>query len=136
MGDGLMAIFNFPIKRERHAEAAMMAALDIQRQWKAALAASAQAAGAIHVGVGIHTGQVAIGEFSTIRSDFTAIGGTVNLAARLEAHTKLAVRGILVDGATHAALAGRVASEALGPVQFKGKAQAVDVFAIATPRSA
>jgi adenylate cyclase len=90
MGDGLMAIFNFPIKIERHAEAAVTAALDIQRRCKAALGAVAKrldeaVADSLGVGVGVHTGQVEIGEFSTIRSDFTAIGGTVNLAARLEA---------------------------------------------------
>jgi adenylate cyclase len=90
MGDGLMALFNFPIKIERHAEAAVAAALDLQRRCKAVLAAMArslddEAAKALGVGVGVHTGQVEIGEFSTIRSDFTAIGGPVNLAARLEA---------------------------------------------------
>ncbi len=90
MGDGLMAIFNFPIKNERHAEAAVMAALDIQRRCKAVLAAMARrvddgVAGTLGVGVGVHTGQVEVGEFSTVRSDFTAIGGPVNLAARLEA---------------------------------------------------
>ena len=90
MGDGLMAIFNFPIKIERHAEAAVTAALDIQRRCKATLAARAEglddgAANTLGVGVGVHTGQVEIGEFSTVRSDFTAIGGPVNLAARLEA---------------------------------------------------
>ena len=90
MGDGVMALFNFPIKIERHAEAAVTAALDIQRRCKAALAAMAKrlddgAANTLGIGVGVHAGQVEIGEFSTIRSDFTAIGGPVNLAARLEA---------------------------------------------------
>ena len=89
MGDGLMAIFNFPIRIERHAEAAIAAGLEIQRRCKVALAALAGQIGAasadgLGVGVGIHTGPVEIGQFSTVRSDFTAIGGTVNLAARLE----------------------------------------------------
>jgi adenylate cyclase len=89
MGDGLMAIFNFPIKVERHAEAAIAAAIDIQRRCKVALAALANrnldgASSLLDVGVGVHTGSVEIGEFSTAHSDFTAIGGTVNLAARLE----------------------------------------------------
>ena len=83
-----MAIFNFPIKIEQHAEMAMTAALDIQRRCKAALAALAARFSAtpdkLGIGVGIHSGQVEIGEFSTVRSDFTAIGGTVNMAARVE----------------------------------------------------
>jgi adenylate cyclase len=89
MGDGLMAIFNFPIKIERHAEAAVMAALDIQRGCNVALpdvlGSDDEPWGAPGVGVGVHTGEVEIGEFSSVRSDFTAIGDTVNLAARLEA---------------------------------------------------
>ncbi|QFY61898.1 adenylate/guanylate cyclase domain-containing protein [Rhizobium grahamii] len=88
MGDGLMAIFNFPITRKDHASAAVMAALDIQRYCRTALSGLAADAGVqggkIGVGVGIHSGDVEIGEFSSFRSDFTAIGGAVNLAARLE----------------------------------------------------
>lgn len=111
MGDGLMAIFNFPIKIERHAEAAVMAALEIQRRCKAVLAALARrldgAAHTVGVGVGIHTGQVEIGEFSTVRSDFTAIGSTVNLAARLEAR---AAPGEILISAASARLAPRLAA--------------------------
>ena len=55
----------------------------------------------------------------------------MNLAARLEAHTKQAGRAILIDGATHAALGGRVSCDSLGAVQLKGKSHEVDVFAIA-----
>ena len=43
---------------------------------------------------------------------------------------------ILIDDATQAALAGRVAVDALGAVQFKGKSQPVEVFAIGAPRAA
>ena len=90
MGDGLMAMFNFPIKIENHSLAAVMAALDIQRLCAAALNKLKPRLEDIPdhtlgVGIGIHTGDVEIGEFSTFRSDFTAIGGAVNLAARLEA---------------------------------------------------
>lgn len=101
MGDGLMAIFNFPIKIVRHADAAIKAALDIQRRCASVLEqlASRHAAlpvEALGVGVGVHTGQVEIGEFSRFRSDFTAIGGTVNLTARLE--SQAAAGEILVSG--------------------------------------
>ncbi|KAA0699445.1 adenylate/guanylate cyclase domain-containing protein [Neorhizobium sp. P12A] len=89
MGDGLMAIFNFPIANRDHAYAAIMAALDIQKSCSAALDAlnlnlEGMPDEKLGVGVGIHSGDVEIGEFSTFRSDFTAIGGAVNLAARLE----------------------------------------------------
>jgi adenylate cyclase len=104
MGDGLMAIFNFPIKIENHAEAAVAAALDIQRRCKAALVAAADTIG---IGVGVHTGQVEIGEFSTTRSDFTAIGGTVNLTARLEARAEA---GEVLVSAESAALAPGLAA--------------------------
>jgi adenylate cyclase len=89
MGDGLMAIFNFPIKIERHAEAAVRAALEIQQRCGAALAELAASRGdtaeeGLGVGIGVHTGQVEIGEFSTAPQRFPTIGGTVNLTARLE----------------------------------------------------
>lgn len=87
MGDGLMAIFNFPIVRKDHTGAAIMAAREIQRSCTAALNGlnlEGLAGRALGVGVGIHTGDVQIGEFSSFRSDFTAIGGVVNQAARLE----------------------------------------------------
>ena len=54
----------------------------------------------------------------------------MNLAARLEAHTKLARRPILIDAATRAALAEAVPVDAVGAVQFSGKAAPVEVFAV------
>jgi adenylate cyclase len=89
MGDGVMAIFNFPIKADDHANQAVAAAVDIQARCKLSLSKLVDRLGIaevnVGVGVGIHTGQVEIGEFSKGRSDFTAIGGVVNMAARLEA---------------------------------------------------
>ena len=129
MGDGLMAIFNFPIKIERHAEAAVTAALDIQRRCKAALAAigrrldEAEVDATVGVGVGIHTGQVEIGEFSTARSDFTAIGSTVNQTARLESQ---AAAGEILISAESAALApGLTAGTPTRSLTLKGIDQPV-----------
>jgi class 3 adenylate cyclase len=133
IGDGLMAIFGAPLPVAEPPLAAVRAALEMTEMIELLNAERAvEGKAALAIGVGIATGDVFAGYTGTTeRATYTCVGDTVNLAARLEAHTKLAVRGILVDGATHVALAGRVASEALGPVQFKGKAQAVDVFAIA-----
>jgi adenylate cyclase len=89
MGDGLMAIFNFPISHADHAARAVAAGEDIQRRCHKSLSQLTKqlslSAEELGVGVGIHTGPVEIGEFSKTRSDFTAIGSGVNMAARLEA---------------------------------------------------
>ena len=104
MGDGLMAICNFPIALNDHPRSAIMAALDIQRRCTETLANLGANIGDVEnvpgVGIGIHTGDVEIGEFSTFRSDFTAIGGAVNLASRLE--SQAAAGEILVSPATAA----------------------------------
>ena len=64
------------------------------------------------------------------RATYTCIGDTVNLAARLEAHTKIAGNAILVDADTNSAIAQRLPTFPLGPVAFKGKAGPVEVFVL------
>ena len=87
---------------------------------------------AIRIGVGIASGEMIAGYTGTkARATYTCIGDTVNLAARIEAHTKIAGRAILIDGATRAALGDRFGVEPLGAVAFKGFAAAVPVFALA-----
>jgi adenylate cyclase len=123
MGDGLMAIFNFPIKIERHTDAAVHAALDIQQRCRSALDGlksrfDIAPGGTLGVGVGIHTGQVEIGEFSTFRSDFTAIGGAVNLAARLE--SQAAAGEILLSPEAAAQVPEMMANIETRPLMLKG----------------
>ncbi len=123
MGDGLMAIFNFPIKVEHHAAAAIAAAIDIQRRCASVLEdmkrrGAALPIDALGVGVGVHTGQVEIGEFSTFRSDFTAIGGTVNLTARLE--SQATAGEILVSAEAAAGAQKLMASAASRLLVLKG----------------
>jgi len=92
MGDGVMAIFNFPIHSDDHAQRAVNAARAIQSRCSVSLGKLAGSCGladnGIGVGIGIHSGPVEIGEFSRRRSEFTAIGGVVNLASRLEGQAK------------------------------------------------
>ena len=73
---------------------------------------------------------------TTERTTYTCNGDTVNLASRLESHTKAAARTILIDGATCAALDGGVGVEALGPVEIRGKLVPVDVFSVNLPQRA
>ncbi len=132
IGDGLMAIFGAPLPVAEPPLAAVRAALDMVEMIELfnleRVAADKQP---IRIGIGIASGEVVAGYTGTqTRATYTCIGDTVNLAARLEAHTKEAGRGILVDADTQAALAGRVPTEPMGEVKFKGKGAAVPVFAV------
>ncbi|HEY8624362.1 MAG TPA: adenylate/guanylate cyclase domain-containing protein, partial [Casimicrobiaceae bacterium] len=85
----------------------------------------------IRIGVGIASGEMVAGYAGTNkRATYTCIGDTVNLAARLETHTKVAQRAILIDQATRSALSERITIEPLGPVPLKGKGAAVAVFSV------
>ena len=132
IGDGLMAIFGAPLPLPDHSAAALWAALEMVEMIEL-LNADRVSAGkaAIRIGIGIATGEMVAGYTGTQqRATYTCIGDTVNLAARLEAHTKVAQRTILVDAATHACLPPPLTAEALGAVQFHGKAAPVEVFAV------
>jgi adenylate cyclase len=132
IGDGLMALFGAPLPLDDCAGSAIGAALemiDLIKQFN--LERSAAKKTAIRIGIGIATGDVVAGYIGTQqRAAYTSIGDTVNLAARLEAHTKVAGRCILIDDATQRALDRTVPTLSLGEVEFKGKAAAVKVFAV------
>ena len=132
IGDGLMAIFGAPLPLPEPELAAVRAALDMQEMIEMFnLERVALDKEPIRIGIGIASGEVVAGYTGTqLRATYTCIGDTVNLAARLEAHTKTAARGILIDFDTQLALGDRVPVEAVGEVQFKGKGAAVSVFAV------
>ena len=132
IGDGLMAIFGAPLPLADHAGSAVRAAqemIEMIEGFNQERLASNKAA--LKIGIGVATGEMVAGYTGTkARATYTCIGDTVNLAARLEAHTKLAQRAILIDDATCACLGSGVVVEAMGAVAFKGKAAAVAVFAV------
>ena len=134
IGDGLMAIFGAPLPLADHPAHAVRAALEMVamiEQFNVERTACGKAA--IHIGIGIASGDMVAGYTGTQRrATYTCIGDTVNLAARLEAHTKVALRTVLIDRAVRAALPEDLAVEPLGAVPFKGKALAVEVFAVST----
>ncbi|MGZ5768653.1 MAG: adenylate/guanylate cyclase domain-containing protein [Caldimonas sp.] len=132
IGDGLMAIFGAPLPLPDHAAAAVRAALDMVEMIELFGVERRDAGRApIRIGIGIASGELIAGYTGTQqRATYTCIGDTVNLAARLEQHTKVAQRAILLDPATCAALGSEIAVEPLGPVSFRGKAAPVEVFAV------
>jgi class 3 adenylate cyclase len=132
IGDGLMAIFGAPLPVAEPPLAAVRAALDMV-EMIALLNTERAAEGkpALAMGVGIATGDVFAGYTGTQeRATYTCVGDTVNLAARLEAHTKVASCGILADGATQLALGGRVRTRPLGEAALKGRSTSVAVYAV------
>ena len=136
IGDGLMAVFGAPLPLSEPSLAAVRAALDMVEMIALLNAErAAESKAALAIGVGIATGDVIAGYTGTqTRATYTCVGDTVNLAARLESHTKLAGRPILIDDATHAALNGRISCEVLGSVSLKGKAAPVTVAAVIAAR--
>ena len=90
IGDGLMAIFGAPTASPKDADNAVKTAIEMQKrinQLNAEL--KAEGFNEISVGIGLHTGIATIGYIgSEQRSEYTAIGDTVNLASRLESSAK------------------------------------------------
>lgn len=132
VGDGLMAVFGAPIYHEDHCEQAVRAALEMLEQLevfnKQQVKNNKQQ---ISIGIGIATGEMIAGYTGTqTRATYTCIGDTVNLAARIENHTKVALRPLLIDFYTRKGLSDIYKIEDLGPVLFKGKHQAINIFSV------
>jgi class 3 adenylate cyclase len=131
-GDGLMALFGAPLPRADHAERAVRAAVEML-QLLAGFNQEQVARGKpeIRIGIGIASGQVIAGYTGTQqRVTYTCVGDTVNVAAHLEAHTKVLGRPILIDERTRAALGDGVRVEDHGTVSFKSRAQTVHVYSV------
>lgn len=132
VGDGLMAIFGAPLALEGRSQRAVEAALEmIELIEMFNVDQAAQGRAHIRIGIGIASGRVIAGYTGTLRrATYTCVGDTVNLAARLEAHTKIVAEPILIDEETRANLSAtiRVADRGLFPI--KGKAQEVRIFSV------
>jgi class 3 adenylate cyclase len=137
LGDGFMALFGAPIAHEDHAQRAALAALGLHR----ALAGDGDHAPAlpksIALRMGLHTGPVVVGAIGDdLRMDYTAVGDTTNLAARLQQSANPGT--ILVSDATRNQLGGDIEVEALPPIMIKGKPEPMAVYRLlgVNPRAA
>ena len=130
IGDGLMAIFGAPTVGEEDALNAVKAAVTMQKQ-VAKLNDELRAEGYenISIGIGLHTGEATIGYIgSDKRSEYTAIGDTVNLASRLESN---AIGGqILMSEATAAASGNLIPVNQREPLTVKNRTQPVNVLEV------
>jgi adenylate cyclase len=129
IGDAVMAIFNFPIARPDHARQAVTAARDIRRRCserEAALVAEGFDPAALGLGIGVHTGIASFGEFGRVHKDFTAIGETVNLAARLQGAARPGE--VLASAAAFEKLDGKGEGAGVRACSLKGYAEPVAAY--------
>ena len=132
VGDGLMALFGAPVQQADHCQQAVRAALEmIELIGLFNIDQAAQNKIQINVGVGIASGQVIAGYTGTLqRATYTCVGDTVNLAARLEAHTKVVAEPILIDETTKSGLIDDIKTVDQGEFRLKGKTHSVQIYSI------
>src|SRR5215470_2860194 len=126
-GDGIMALFGAPLAHEDHAQRACYAALRMQDRAKRHAEAVLHTHGVnLQIRVGLNSGEVVVGTVgSDLRMDYTAVGRTTHLAARME---QLASPGsILLTPATMELVEGFVAVKALGTMRIKGLVEPLEV---------
>src|SRR5215210_3970420 len=132
IGDCVMAFFGAPVPQQDHALRAARAAVEIQ-QGLTAWSAERQARGlpGFAARVGLNSGPVVVGDIgSDRRVDYTVLGNTVNVAARLESH--VARPGDVVLGPeTWRLLGGEIPTEPLGELQLKGLQQRIQAYRVA-----
>jgi len=134
LGDGLMALFGVPYPIARPEESAVRTALEMLDALQA-MNRELEAKGMLRldIGVGINCGPVVAGNIgSAQRHEYTVIGDTVNLAARLEALNKETRTQILVSATVHQHIEGIFRTRQLGPLRIRGKPEPVEVFAVLT----
>lgn len=133
IGDAVMAIFGAPIPLENHAADAVEAALDSI----AALDFIEQCCPElghifpIRIGVGIHTGDVVVGNLgSSFHFTYTVLGDNVNLASRLEGITKIYGVSILISEETKKDIGDRFLCRELDRVRVKGKKVPIRIYEV------
>jgi class 3 adenylate cyclase len=128
LGDGIMALFGAPVAHEDHAARACYAALAMQAAMQRYAEEVRRTQGlAVQMRVGLNAGEVVVRAIGNdLHMDYSAIGHTTHLAARME---QLATPGsILLTATTLRLVEGLVRVNALGPVPVKGLAEPVEVF--------
>jgi class 3 adenylate cyclase/tetratricopeptide (TPR) repeat protein len=128
MGDGIMALFGAPIAHENHAVRACYAALRMQEEVGRYGDEMQRTLGVpVQIRVGLNSGEVVVGSIgSDLRMEYSAVGQTTHLAARMEQMAKPA--SVLLSPETLRLAEGYVQVKALGPVPVRGMADPVEVF--------
>jgi class 3 adenylate cyclase/tetratricopeptide (TPR) repeat protein len=128
LGDGIMALFGAPLAHENHAVRACYAALRMQEDVGRYGDEMQRRFGVpVQIRVGLNSGEVVVGSIgSDLRMEYSAVGQTTHLAARMEQMAKPSSVLLTVD--TLRLAEGYVQAKALGPVPVRGLAEPVEVF--------
>ena len=144
MGDGVMAVWGAQTAQEDDPERAIRGALAMQEELRKFVATTlksqfrmkppADGAPTLRMRIGINTGPVILGNVATT-NEFTALGDTTNLAARLESAAPIG--GILIAHDTYRQVRGAFDVQPLKPISVKGKAEPIQVYVVerAKPRA-
>ena len=128
MGDGILVLFGAPTKREDDPDRAVACAIAMQQAMNA-VNQHAPLLGLTHIemGVGIHTGEVVVGNIGSLkRAKYGIVGSHMNLTSRIESYT---VGGqVLISEATHQFVRSRVQTNGLMQIETKGFQQAVTLY--------
>lgn len=130
IGDEIMSLFGAPTVTPDDASNAVSAAIEMQKRLiELNVELKMDGFEQIGVGIGLHTGEAIVGYVgSERRSEYTAIGDTVNLASRLQAN---ALAGqILLSGVTAQAVAGKFSLLPRTPITVKNRVQPVPLFEV------
>ncbi|MCR5226888.1 MAG: adenylate/guanylate cyclase domain-containing protein [Eubacterium sp.] len=130
VGDATMAVFNSPFDLPDYEFKAVCAAMDIVNGGKALEKTLMEKYGrTVGFGVGVNVGPAVVGNIGCeFRMDFTAIGDTVNTAARLEANAKKGQ--VLISDALYERVKDRVEVAEIGEIPLKGKSKGVFVYEV------
>jgi adenylate cyclase len=134
LGDGLLAFFGNPVPLENHAQAALRAALEMQKSMVKLNAELSQwgiseLEKGISIRIGINTGLVIVGNIGSARRlEYTVLGSAVNIASRLQSLAPSG--GIIMTARTHSLARDHVACEGPDHVKVKGIDKAIEVFRI------
>ncbi|MBQ10591.1 MAG: hypothetical protein CMJ45_03470 [Planctomyces sp.] len=131
-GDGILVFFGAPQPLEDHPERAVRTAMEmrdrlaeLQGPWQE------RSDEPLRIGVAIHTGEVMVGNIgSSRRMDYTVIGDTVNLAARLQDMTKEYGASVLISGSTQERVKHMCQLRDLGSIEVRGRQQSVDLYEV------
>src|SRR5918996_2003251 len=136
LGDGFMALFGAPLAHEDDARQAVRAAVAIRRALRDRSSYAGLGPGAeLAVRIGMNTGLVVVGSIGdNLRMDYTAVGDTTNVAARLQ---QAAAPGeVVLSEATHRLVMGYCTTQPLGHLSLKGKDEPVHAWEVLAAQEA